>query len=518
MAGTGLHCTRRITKQMKKRIKHKFFSIFVLCNCALFSADIEQEKEMALHHFMQGEFLMNQGNYALAVLEFQDAIELDPNASTIHVSIADAYRRLGKGKRSEDHLRIALELDPEETEAREMLGQLYIGQQKFVDAELMFKELNQFDPDNLDYIFTLADLARLQKNWDLAIDYYIEGYRANSMAINGLEQALQIALTTNSFDRAEEVCQLLLEDEPDNLKYLETFRDLTLFSQKYETTLEIVHRIEKIQGFSSELLIQKSALHEELGNMSLALDVMFEAVTLDSMNADALHRLVSLLLEKEDNEKAVLYNQKLIDHFPDDPRGFINNAIMALSGKKPEEAILALSPHVDRFSQEFTVQYLLGTAFYQTKDYGNAEIHLSQALTLFPESRNTKHNLALIYDSTGKWELSDKLYMELIASDSTDAQAFNNYAYSLVERGEDVEFALELAKTAIRLSPKSAPYLDTIGWIYFKMNRFDEAMKYIRESLNIDQDNATIQEHMDEVIKAKSNQAIPKIQQVEKQN
>ena len=107
---------------------------------------------------------------------------------------------------------------------------------------------------------------------------------------------------------------------------------------------------------------------------------------------------------------------------------------------------------------------------------------------------------------------------ELIASDSTDAQAFNNYAYSLVERGEDVEFALELAKTAIRLSPKSAPYLDTIGWIYFKMNRFDEAMKYIRESLNIDQDNATIQEHMDEVIKAKSNQAIPKIQQVEKQN
>jgi hypothetical protein len=50
------------------------------------------------------------------------------------------------------------------------------------------------------------------------------------------------------------------------------------------------------------------------------------------------------------------------------------------------------------------------------------------------------------------------------------------------------------------------------------MNRFDEAMKYIRESLNIDQENATIQEHMDEVIKAKSNQAIPKVQQVEKQN
>ena len=67
-------------------------------------ADTSQEEELALHHFMQGEFLMNQGNYALAVLEFQDAINLDPNASTIHVSIADAYRRIGKNRHAEKDL------------------------------------------------------------------------------------------------------------------------------------------------------------------------------------------------------------------------------------------------------------------------------------------------------------------------------------------------------------------------------------------------------------------------------
>ena len=54
------------------------------------------QKELAIHHFMQGEFLLNQGNYALAVLEFQDALDIDPNASTIHISIADANRPLGR--------------------------------------------------------------------------------------------------------------------------------------------------------------------------------------------------------------------------------------------------------------------------------------------------------------------------------------------------------------------------------------------------------------------------------------
>ena len=372
--------------------------------------------------------------------------------------------------------------------------------------------------DNLEYLFTLADLARLQKNWDLAIDYYIEGYQIKSMSINGLEQALQIALTSSSFDRAEEICGLLLEDDPDNIKFLETIRDLTLFSRKFDVALEMIHRIENIQGTTTELLIQKSALYEELNDPEKALNVMFDAFEIDSLNVNVLHRIVSLLLDKEEDEKAILYNQLIIDHFPDDPRGFINNAVMALSGKKPEEAILALSPHLDRFSQDFTMQYLLGTAYYQFKDYGNAIIHLSQALSIFPESRNTKHNLALIYDTTGEWDRSDKLYMELISTDSTDAQAFNNYAYSLVERGEDVEFALELAMNAVRLAPKSAPYLDTIGWIYFKMNRYEEAVDFIRQSLSIDPENNTIKEHLDEVVKAKSKETIPKIHQVEKQD
>ena len=108
--------------------------------------------------------------------------------------------------------------------------------------------------------------------------------------------------------------------------------------------------------------------------------------------------------------------------------------------------------------------------------------------------------------------------MELIAADSSDAQAFNNYAYSLVERGNDFEFALELAKNAIRLVPGSSPYLDTIGWIYFKLDLFDEALKYIRESLSIDSENTTIQDHLNKVTKAKSDQNLPMIPQAEKRD
>ncbi len=503
----------KMTNQFKINILCIIFSSHFLIN-----ADVINSNELALHHFMQGEFLMSQGNYALAILEFQDAIELDPNASTIHVSIADGYRRLGKVKRTEDHLQIALELDPEEKEAREMLGQLYLTQKKYKAANNIFMSLSRSFPDNLDYIFTLADLARIQKNWDMAIDYYIQGHEIDPMAVNGLEQALQIALTTSQFYRAEEICDLLIMDDPVNLDLLETMRDLTLYNGNYEKSLEIVGKIEKLKGVDSNLLIQKSALYEELENPGLALETMYIAFEQDSQNVDILHRLVTLLIGQERSQEAIIYNQRIIDNYPDDSRGFINNAVMAMSGKKPEEAIQVLQPHEERFSQDFTVQYLLGTAFYQIKDFINSKVHLSKALAIYPQSRNTKHNLALIYDSTGDWVESDKLYIDLISTDSTDAQAYNNYAYSLVERDRDFEFALELAQNAIRLEPKSAAYLDTIGWIYFKMNNFDEALRYIRESLNIDSSNETIQEHLNEIIRVKAKENGQVIQQAENQD
>ena len=180
----------------------------------------------------------------------------------------------------------------------------------------------------------------------------------------------------------------------------------------------------------------------------------------------------------------------LLIFFPNDSKGFVKNyAIMALSGKKPEESIKTLKDISERFSDDFMVQYLLGTSYYQIKDYDNAEIFLSKSFENISESRNAKHNLALIYDIKNEWDKSDKLYLDLIASDSLDAQALNNYAYSLIERDKDIELALELSKIAIKISPKSAPYLDTLGWIYFKMNELDKALDYIKESLSIDKNN-----------------------------
>ena len=495
-----------------------WFKIIIFLILALSLEELKgsefEDSEIALHHFMQGEFLMNQGNYSLAILEFQDAIDLDPNASTIHVSIAEAYLKLGKTKRSKSHLLIAIDLNPEEYEALEILGELYIKNKDYKNAQLTFEKLNNLIPSNLDYIFALADLARIQKEWDLAIQYYIEGYNTNSMAINGLEQALQISIAINNFNKAEEICELLLSEQPENIKIIQTLIDLSLFNNNYDLSLKMIKELEKINGLSSETAIQKSVIYQELQNQEEAINVLLELLAKEKPDINLLDRLVNLYIELKNNSQASIYNKDIITNFPDDPRGYINKAIIAMGKNSPKDAIEILSPRVEIFTKNFTIQYLVGTAYYQLKDFDSSKVYLKNALEIYPQSKNTKHNLALIYDATGEWDKSDKMYMELISSDSTDAQAYNNYAYSLVERDENIEFALELAKNAIRLEPKSAAYLDTIGWIYFKLLKFDKALFYVRESIGIDSNNVTIREHYDEIIKVRNEKNIKESQQV----
>jgi len=491
------------------RLKIIFLPAIIILNHFSF-AQSENDRDLALHYFMQGEFLLKQGNYASAILELQEAIDLDPNVSTIHVSIADAYRRLGKNRRAEIHLDIALDLNPKEVEAHELLGELYISQKRLLEAENTYNELNRIQPDNIDYIFALADICRIQKKWHNAIDYYLKAYKVNSDLFSALENAIQISLATNDYIKSEEICELLIIENPNSTKYLEILKDLALYNDKFDKALDIIKKIEQLEKPNKKNFLQKSAIYNQLNKPYLAIDEMLNAYKIDSLSADILNELVNLFLNVGEKVKALNYNNILLKNSPHDARGFINSALIFLESENPRGAISSLDTVANKFDNNYTVNYLLGISYYQVEDYLNAESYLLKALTIFPKSRSVKHNLALIYDVLEKWIKSDEIYVDLISTDSTDAQAFNNYAYSLVERDQDYDLALELAKISIKLKPDSAPYLDTIGWIYFKLKDYDNAIKYIKESLAIDSKSLVIKEHFNTVIKARSEKVFKK--------
>ena len=489
-------------------MRHKFIKVsclsFLIISLSILvvKGDDLKNKDLAIHYFMQGEFLLNQGNYALAVLEFQDALDIDPNASTIHISIADAYRRLGRSGRAEDHLKIAIDLDPEDLSGRELLGQLYLMNRQYDLALVQFLALLKIDGDNDNYLTIIGDLYKLQKQWNNSIDFYLRAFDVNPQNFKSLESAMQLSLSAELYDKAEEVCKKLVQHNPNNSNYWMTYKQITAYNKNYENTLFAISELERINGKTTNLTLEKSAVFQELNDIDNAIKILVEVHIPDSSELDIVKRLVSLYLEKENFKDATIFNDILLREYPDDQSGYINAAIISLNNDSPDKAITYLKPNIDKYEDNYSALYLLGTSYFQNEDLPSAEEYLKLALKVYPQSRSSKHTLAMIYDQTGQWIKSDSLYLGLIKTDSTDAQAYNNFAYSLVERKANLELALEMSLIANKIQPNSAPYLDTLGWIYFHLEQYEKSLEYVQQSYSIDSTNPVIVEHLADILKA----------------
>jgi len=486
-----------------KFIKINYLSFLIsLSSVLVIKADDIKNKDLAIHYFMQGEFLLNQGNYALAVLEFQDALDIDPNASTIHISIADAYRRLGRSGRAEDHLKIAIDLDPKDVSGRELLGQLYLVNRQYDLALVQFLALLKIDGDNDNYLTIIGDLYKLQKQWNNSIDFYLRAFEVNPQNSKALESAMQVSLSVELFGKAEQVCKKLVQHNSNNINYWITYKQITAYNKNFEKTLLAISELERINGKATNLTLEKSAILQELNDIDNAIKILIEVHDPDNPELDIVKRLVSLHLEKEDFKDAAILNNILLEAYPDDQSGYINAAIISLNNDSPEEAIKYLKPNIDKYIDNYSALYLLGTSYFQNEDLSSAEKYLNLSLKVYPQSRSSKHTLAMIYDQTGQWIKSDSLYLDLIKTDSTDAQAYNNFAYSLVERKANLELALEMSLIANKIQPNSAPYLDTLGWIYFHLEQYEKSLEYVQQSYSIDSSNPVIVEHLADILRA----------------
>jgi Tfp pilus assembly protein PilF len=124
---------------------------------------------------------------------------------------------------------------------------------------------------------------------------------------------------------------------------------------------------------------------------------------------------------------------------------------------------------------------------------------LKKAYELNPKDLNTLSSLALTLDGLHRYQESDSLYEKGLKQDSSSALLFNNYGYSLAERGLQLHRALEMSKQAVAAEPDNAAYLDTYGWIFFRLEKYEDAALYIEKSIATGKASSVVHEHLGDV-------------------
>jgi tetratricopeptide (TPR) repeat protein len=79
------------------------------------------------------------------------------------------------------------------------------------------------------------------------------------------------------------------------------------------------------------------------------------------------------------------------------------------------------------------------------------------------------------------------------------AEAMNYLGYMLADQNVRLQEAQDLIKRAVNIDPNNYAYLDSLGWVYYRLNRLDEAVQQLTRSLQIMSKDPTIHDHLGDV-------------------
>jgi len=139
----------------------------------------------------------------------------------------------------------------------------------------------------------------------------------------------------------------------------------------------------------------------------------------------------------------------------------------------------------------------LASLLHADKQHDQPIDAIRQAIRLAPEARRTDYRLflAAIYDDLKRYGDSEKVLLDARKDDPDDDGALNHLAYHYSVRGIKLDEALALVKRALKTDPLNGAYLDTLGWIYYRQGKHQQALEQIQRALRYDED-AVIRDHL----------------------
>lgn len=533
------------------------------------STKIKKQKEYATQLFIDASLLDVEGKYAEAILDYQEALKLDPSPG-IYYTIGKDYLRLQKLLPALENAKMAVNLEGNNTEYLTLLGTIYNMSRNTDSAEAVFNKIISVDSLNVNAHYNLGQLYEVQQPLKALTSYKkileITGPEWNVLLklaelnerLGKVEETIKTAeellhlnpsdpqlqklliesyIKNDKLDKALTMVDDALEIFPDDINFIELRGNALVKLEKWDEGADEYKKIilkddipfetkmrigtafysealndSSVIPYAERILLQIdsdtsdwqiNAFLGELANKreddSLTLHYFRKSIDLAQLNSELRIRLGQILFEDEDYTNTAIEMERAVKKFPNN---HVINFILGLSLAQNSDHLGAL-PYLEK-AVTLNPNDLNTTLAYcysldQTDREDDALVYLNRALRIDPKNIQALGMMGLIYDGKGEYTKSDSIYSIAVNIDSSDIMILNNFAYSLAERGKDLDLALEMVQKAIDEEPDNSSYLDTIGWVYYKLGDYPKAKEYIYKAIEQDENNATLLDHLGDI-------------------
>ena len=487
-------------------------------------------KADALADFVEGVRLEENAEMENALITYQKVLNVDPGQTELALRVAALLSRAQDFPRAVDVLKDAIKAKPRESAPYLQLSFIYA---KYLrKPEQALKYANQavaLDPKNFDAYQRLYEIEltgsdsrkalqvlerataatsedpafwiRLGKLYASAV--YKEGIQPKPEELRQVNEFFKKALTYAGDDSAvlKEIAdyfaasQQIQEAIPLYLRVLELQPDDSNAREKLASGFVLTNQRAKAIEMLQEIIKQHPEKYQAYDLLGQLLDE----------EARGLARANQIEPAKAGFAKAAAnYEQSLLIN-PGRANICLRLAELLIGPlRESERAVKLLTEARQRFVHVPAFTYYLALALREAK-------HPQQAVTTFEEALNEAEDdnegilTARFYfdygaaaDQAGLYDKAAELLRKSITLDPANAaEAYNYIGFMWADHNLHLDEAEEMIGRALQLDPNNGAYLDSLGWLYYRKGKFDEALKQLLlATQNLTRDDPIVFEHI----------------------
>lgn len=449
-----------------------------------------------------GEVFLRAKRYDLATRALERGLLYDPDQPQIGRVLAEALFRQGQPDRALELLDDYIRRQPQGSEAYSLLSEILTSQNRAAEFLPRLEQAAAADSKNVSLQFALAEEYRRAGRAEEA-----------DRLLSSLIQKLGDPQVYGPLSRA------LLEDR----KTPELVKVLVDAAKRNDSLQAVAPQIESIAGNSSyagDVLDEAIAqFRAEPAKFSERARGIFTYIANKAGKIDQLIAFDRLVIDQDPSVQN--YKEVFFDLFRNGRHKEAASTLEALFAKHPEERNpmmlgalarcrflmgdlqLALDTANDARKLDdndketlFLIGYLLG----RLNKNEEAIAHYQHVLDKFPNDdeveKRARSGLSSIYVNMDDYEKGEAELELLMAKHPDDPGLNNDLGYLYAEQGKDLEKAETMIRKALEDEPENSSYLDSLGWVLYKLDKIDEAAVQLEKAVNDPNVDSTIFDHL----------------------
>jgi tetratricopeptide (TPR) repeat protein len=331
------------------------------------------------------------------------------------------------------------------SELQKVQKQLGESPQSFMVQAQLQQKLGQSD----------AAMQTLQKS--------IERYSENRLLRYSYAQVLVAA---GNLTGAREQFIILARQEPEDFETLYSLGLLNLEMEAFDEARSIFTRMLDIGYRNNDSRFYMGYINEAQGQINAAIG-QYRQVRMDSNNfLNAQRQVIRLLVAQQRFDEASQW-------------------AAGLTTGQPRLTDLFVTIEAD--------------ALMSAGEYGRAARLLDNAISSNPRNTDLLFARTLLHERQGDMAAAEIDLRRIIELAPDDARALNHLGYTLADRTDRHQEALDLIERAIAIAPDDPAIIDSLGWVMFKLKRYEEALVNLKRAYELFPDHE-VAAHLGEVL------------------